>query len=326
MTASSAGAIPAFMGDFMRFKSKNEKKGETSHGLTLDDVRGLIRKPVSYWAIDESGNPSRKPKENGKPFTLSAVTELSPIDYERLLEGVPLYDGEVHFSKLRNEHPDVCIRLMTNFGNENILILYKTVRKKKRNTVLAKKNGQPIDELYLLSLLNEMIGAVMMVDSSDTIVITYDQNRSMREETCTLLWNDRCLLVMGESHAYRLIQMADLSASSIGRSLLPEGFAEDVYFDKIKGRSINIMETREGPQHIPAHLQYDTKDSEYLTDSEPVKKGLHISKNPSTRLGGSAQLPPSASREGRGSDYKEPFKNGSSRSKSKSLKRGLSWN
>lgn len=268
----------------MRFISRNTRPPERRpHGLTLDDVRGLIRKPVSYWAIDESGNPSRKPKENGKAFTLSAVTELSPIDYDRLLEGVPLYDGEVHFSKLRNEHPDICISLMTNFGNENILILYKTVRKKGRDKVFANKNGQPIDELYLLSLLNEIIGAVMMVDSSDTIVITYDQNRSMREETCTLLWNDRCLLVMGESHAYRLIQMADLSASSIGRSLLPEGFAEDVYFDKIKKRSINIRENREGPQHIPALLPYDSRDSEYLTGSEPAKKGSRISKN--TKIG-----------------------------------------
>ena len=114
----------------MRSISRNTRPPERRpHGLTLDDVRGLIRKPVSYWAIDESGNPSRKPKQNGKPFTLSAVTELSPIDYDRLLEGVPLYDGEVHFNKLRNEHPDICISLMTNFGNESILILYKTVFK-----------------------------------------------------------------------------------------------------------------------------------------------------------------------------------------------------
>ena len=264
----------------MRSISRNTRPPERRpHGLTLDDVRGLIRKPVSYWAIDESGNPSRKPKQNGKPFTLSAVTELSPIDYDRLLEGVPLYDGEVHFNKLRNEHPDICISLMTNFGNESILILYKTVFKNAKSTASGRIKGQPIDELYLLSLLNEMIEAILSTDYSDVVLITYDRSNNIKEETCTLLWNERCILVMGESNVYRLIQMADLSASSIGKTLLPHGFADDTYFDKIRMKSIDIRENRSRPQLNSAFLPHNDRDSEYLTGSEPAKKGSRISKN-----------------------------------------------
>lgn len=264
----------------MRFISRNTRPPERRpHGLTLDDVRGLIRKPVSYWAIDESGNPSRKPKQNGKPFTLSAVTELSPIDYDRLLEGVPLYDGEVHFNKLRNEHPDICISLMTNFGNESILILYKTVFKNAKSTASGRIKGQPIDELYLLLLLNEMIEAILSTDYSDVVLITYDRSNNIKEETCTLLWNERCILVMGESNVYRLIQMADLSASSIGKTLLPHGFADDTYFDKIRMKSIDIRENRSRPQLNSAFLPHNDRDSEYLTGSEPAKKGSRISKN-----------------------------------------------
>lgn len=272
----------------MRFISRNTRPPERRpHGLTLDDVRGLIRKPVSYWAIDESGNPSRKSAENGKAFTLSAVTELSPIDYDRLLEGVPLYDGEVHFSKLRNEHPDICIRLITNFGQENILILSKTVIKRSKPSKKMKGDKKPIDELYLYALLNDIVGVIAEVDISDTIVVTYDRNPSIREAMCSLMWSDRCIVVMGESDAIRLIQMADLSASSLGRAFLPNDYADQAYFDRIRARSVNIQDGIEN------------------------------------RAGGLTQRPPSALLNiSDGDEYKG---SDSARSKSKN-RRGMSWN
>lgn len=263
----------------MRSISRNTRPPERRpHGLTLDDVRGLIRKPVSYWAIDESGNPSRKPKQNGKPFTLSAVTELSPIDYDRLLEGVPMYDGEVHFSKLRNEHPDICIRLMTNLGYENLLILSKTVTKKSKS-VISKKRGPPVDELYLLSLLEDIVDAISAVDLSDAVVIVYDRNTNLKDDTCLLLWTDRCFFLMGESDMYRLLQISDLTASSLGRAVLPLDEADTEYFDKIRMRSVNLQENGDRPQHNPTFLPHNDRDSKYLTDSEPAKKGSRISKN-----------------------------------------------
>lgn len=263
----------------MRSISRNTRPPERRpHGLTLDDVRGLIRKPVSYWAIDESGNPSRKPKQNGKPFTLSAVTELSPIDYDRLLEGVPMYDGEVHFSKLRNEHPDICIRLMTNLGYENLLILSKTVTKKSKS-VISKKRGPPVDELYLLSLLEDIVDAISAVDLSDAVVIVYDRNTNLKDDTCLLLWTNRCFFLMGESDMYRLLQISDLTASSLGRAVLPLDEADTEYFDKIRMRSVNLQENGDRPQHNPTFLPHNDRDSKYLTDSEPAKKGSRISKN-----------------------------------------------
>lgn len=305
----------------MRSISRNTRPPERRpHGLTLDDVRGSICKPVSYWAIDESGNPSRKPGEEGKAFTLSAVTELSPIDYDRLLDGVPLYDGEVHFSKLRNEHPDICIRLMTNFGNENILILSKTVIKKKRKLTPAKKKGEPLDELYLFSLLNDIVEVISEIDMSDTIVITYDRIRTLREEMCPLLWTDRRIFLMGESEVYRLIQMADLSASSLGRVFLPGGYADSSYFREIEARSVNIQDGRNesrmeqvGSTQLPTSTPSRNNVNEvfegsYFEDGMPVKteKGL----------AGCTQHPAFAPWvSDSGSDYKEPHRRGPFRSK-----------
>lgn len=237
--------------------------GRRPDGLTLDDVRGLIRRRVSYWAIDESGNPSRKPREDGKAFTLSAVTELSPIDYDRLLEGVPLYDGEVHFSRLRNEHPDICIRLITNFGQENILILYKTVKKRSKDVVRRGKHI-PINESYMLSLLREIIDAILTIDCSDTVIVTYDRNQNMREESCSLLWTDRCILVMSESDVNKLIQMADLCASSAGRSTLPSEYSESVYLDKLNGKYVDINGGLAGCTQHPAFTHAEsTSSSDY---------------------------------------------------------------
>lgn len=232
----------------MRFiLSRNAKAPEDGpHGLTLDDVRGSIRKPVSYWAIDESGNPSRKPGENGKAFTLSAVTELSPIDYGRLLRGVPLYNGEVHFSRLRNEHPDICIRLMTDLGRENILIVSKTVTKRSKTVSKPGRKGPPVDELYLFSLLNELVGIISEIDLSDTVIVTYDRNNNIRGGTCPLLWSDRRIVVLGDSEEYRLLQIADLTSSSIGKMLLPMGFADPRYFEKIRARTVEIRDDVDG--------------------------------------------------------------------------------
>ena len=261
----------------MRFISRNIRPPERRpHGLTLDDVRGLIRKPVSYWAIDESGNPSRKSAENGKAFTLSAVTELSPIDYDRLLEGVPLYDGEVHFSKLRNEYPDICVRLITNFGQENILIVFKTVQKRSKEVAKRGKHV-PINELYLLSLLHEVIDAVLAIDCSDTVVITYDRNQNMREESCSLLWNDRCILVMSESDANKLIQMADICASSAGRSTLPSGYSESTYLDKLEGKYVDISGGLAGCTQHPAFAHARTPPFSNYKESGEKKSRNHES-------------------------------------------------
>ena len=285
----------------MRFRSKNERGSRPPerrpHGLTLEDVRGLIRKPVSYWAIDESGNPSRKSREDGKAFTLSAVTELSPIDYERLLEGVPQYDGEVHFSRLRNEHPDICIRLMTDFGKENVLIVSMTVIKEGKAVKKSKRRGPPVDELYLFSLLNNLVEAISEIDSSDTVIITYDCNDNIRDGICLSFWSDRRIFVLGDSNDYRLIQMADLASSSIGRVSLPDGFAESCYYEQIMSKTVNLHNCLDGrwlerthrvrterengdrPQLNPAFLPDSRGSSEYLTDSKPAEKESRTSKN-----------------------------------------------
>ena len=255
----------------------------------MDDVRGLIHKPVSYWAIDESGNPSRKMTENGKAFTLSAVTELSPIDYDKLLEGVPLYDGEVHFSRLRNEHPDICIRLMTDLGGEDILILSKTVRKRGRPT-RSRMDGEPFDETYLYAILNDIVRTIAEVDLSDTVIVTYDRNPSIRERMCSLMWSDRCVVVMGESQAYRLIQMADLAASSLGRSFLPGEFADSSYFDRIRAKSVDVQCGRTelgGSTQLPP----STPD---IGDGEEEHKICHGRQKKDGRAGGLTQRPPTA--------------------------------
>ncbi len=256
----------------MKLLSRNRRgRDQMPHGLTLDDVRGLIHKPVSHWAIDESGNPSRKLSENGKAFTLSAVTELSPIDYDRLLDGVPLYDGEVHFSKLRNEHPDICIRLMTDLGREDILSVSLTVTKRSKN-VLSDRSV-PRDELYLFSLLNELISAVNEVDDSDLIVIRYDRNDQIRGVMCEMLWSPRCIIMMDDSAASMLIQVADLCASSIGRSLLPEPYGESTYKDEIEDKTVWIRKRLGGSTQLPPSAPRDTSAVEIFKGAgEPMQR------------------------------------------------------
>ena len=233
---------------------------EGRYGLTLDDVAGSIRKSVSYWAIDESGNPSRKRTEDGKAFTLSAITELSPIDYRRLLEDVPKRNGEVHFNHLLHSYPDVCVRLMIDLGRENILIVSMTVRKRSKDVRSVK--GIPRDELYLYALLRRLIDVILIVDLSDTVAIAYDRNPQYREESCGMLWNDRCVLLMDDSVTNRLVQMADLSASSIGKSELPPGFADGTYFDGIRHRTVRIEELGGCTQQPPSAPSVTT-DSGY---------------------------------------------------------------
>ena len=229
-------------------------------GLTLGDVAGSIRRKISYWAIDESGNPSRKDIEAGKAFTLSAVTELSSIDYERLFRGVPEHDGEVHFSTLYHVDPEICVRLMTDLGNENILILSLTVRKKSKN--VRSVRGIPRDELYLYALLKRILDAIQLVDLSDMVVVTFDRTRQFREDMCELMWTDRCVLIMDDSKARRLIQIADLSASSIGKSELPGEFRDERFLDAIRHKTVRIVELG-GCTQQPPSPPYDTTDSDY---------------------------------------------------------------
>lgn len=304
----------------MSILSRNSKMRDRGpHGLTLDDVRGLIRKPVSYWAIDESGNPSRKASENGKAFTLSAVTELSPIDYERLLRGVPLYNGEVHFSKLRNEHPDICIRLMTDLGRENILIVSLSVT--KRSKVVGQRRSIPRDELYLFSLLNELISVVNEVDVSDLVLISYDRNEQIRDEACEMLWSPRCVVQMADSDALRLIQIADLCSSSIGKSLLPEQFADSRYADAISRKMLRIRTGLGGSTQLPPSApvnHYGCSGYKELSSEKEV------------RADGLTQRPPTAPKDGtRSATYKEvsdkPSKRGErkdGKDRSDNMKRG----
>ena len=167
-----------------------------SGGLTFDDVRGSIKKPVSFWAIDESGIPSRKEHEGGKAFTLAAVTALSDIDCDKLLANIPKDKdkNKVHFSTLRNKHPDICIRLMSDVSKENILVVSLTVN--KRAKFVAKYDKIPRDELYLEALLQRLLDIICEIDLSDSVVVTYETNNLMREEQCNLLWTPRCTVMM----------------------------------------------------------------------------------------------------------------------------------
>lgn len=265
--------------DLIRNRLKNAHDSGY-RGLTLEDVAGSIRKDISYWAIDESGNPSRKRTEDGKAFTMAAVTELSKVNYGRLLNGVPLYSGEVHFSRLRNEHPEICIRLMTDFGKEDIRIVYKTIQKRWKSTT-KKERHVPVDELYLFAILTEILNAIQIIDDSDLIIAIYDDNTNIRQETCYMLWNDRCILYLGKSEDFDLTQAADMCASSIGRKNLSGGMSESIYFDKIEAKSVDISK---GLVSCTQHLSFapidDDNSSKYKSTST---KGRSDDKDESVR-------------------------------------------
>lgn len=76
------------------------------YGNDLYEIAGLIRKKVSFWAIDESGSVGRTPQSIGKAITYSAVTQLSRVDYEGIFDGIPLSkdkfgNEEIHYMDLR---------------------------------------------------------------------------------------------------------------------------------------------------------------------------------------------------------------------------------
>lgn len=182
-----------------------------------------------------------------------------------------MYDGEVHFNPLYHNDPEICIRLMTDLGRENILIVYKVVKKREK-FISRKKKHIPIDELYLFSILSEILSAIQIIDSSDMIVVTYDKNTNIREETCSLLWNDRCVLVLGESKAYRLIQMADLCASSVGKASLSDRYSDPRQMEKIVERSVDISKRLVGcTQHPSFASMDDNRCSKYKNTSAKEK-------------------------------------------------------
>ncbi len=233
-------------------------------GLTLEDVVDSIHKEVSYWAIDESGNPSRKLTENGKKFTLSAVTALTPIDYDRLFKDVPLDGNKVHFSHLKNSHPDICVRLMTDLGNENILVLSKTVVKRsssiKPHSKKKIKDKAPRNELYLLLLMRDLIDAILLVDKSESIVVICENTTNFRDETAYLLWSENCIVQMNQSIASRLLEVADLAAASRGCTFLPDELADSSYFEKIKAKSVNVQEKLGGRTQRPSFAPVEVRD------------------------------------------------------------------
>jgi len=44
------------------------KLADSEFGVKLEDVEGLIDRDISFWSIDESGNPGRTAKTLGKLF------------------------------------------------------------------------------------------------------------------------------------------------------------------------------------------------------------------------------------------------------------------
>lgn len=246
------------------------------HGLTLDDVRGSIRRGTSYWAIDESGTYSRAESEDGRTLTISAVTMLDAVDLKGLFAGIPLYDWEIHFAPLRNEHPDIAIRLMTDLGNENILIVSKTVEKKwnrytgtrrkerRREVQRLKQSGiekpevPSINELYITGLLSDILDVIQEIDLSDTVAVNYDLNADFSDDACQMLWSPRCVLVMSESDKILLLQVADLTASSLGHAVLPDDYGNASYFEPIEKKSMNDVVNPNSPKSEFIQTSKDT--------------------------------------------------------------------
>jgi len=210
-------------------------------GCTIRDFQGLIQKRTSYWSIDESGNPSRVLSENGKYYTLSAVTGISEIDFERLFKDVPLIDGEVHFHPIERISPEICIGLTKRLGESPVLVLYKTVVKIYKH--IEPQFGSPTNELFVSMHLMDILSAIAYVDSSPIIVVTFDDTSDLSEYGSYQLAGKRCILTKCSSDESKLVQIADITASSIHKAELPEPKGTSVYFDNFRENSVKIDRT-----------------------------------------------------------------------------------
>lgn len=204
------------------------------YGNDLYEIAGLIRKKVSFWAIDESGTVGRTPKSLGKAITYSAVTQLSHVDYRELFEGIPISrdksgNEEIHYIDLRMNDPEKLCEIVQRISDSPFLIVSLPIEKTEVDT--RKRWYRPKNAMYVLSAIGQLVDAIGIIDQSDTIVVTFDETDDVSNEYLDILWTDRIIVRADKSYLVKLLQISDISASVTGNAInYPEELDTELFW------------------------------------------------------------------------------------------------
>lgn len=204
------------------------------YGNDLSEISGLIRKKVSFWAIDESGSVGRTPQSIGRTITYSAVTQLSHVDYSELFDGIPLSrdkfgNEEIHYMDLRRNNPDKLAEIVQRIGDSPFLIVSLPIEKTEIDA--RKRWYRPKNAMYVLSAIGQLVDAIEVIDHSDTVIVTFDDTDDMSDEYLDILWTERIIVRADKSYLVKLLQISDISASVTGNAInYPEEFNSELFW------------------------------------------------------------------------------------------------
>lgn len=227
---------------FVSLNSKGVPSGKDlitiRYGHDLSEITGLIRKKVSFWAIDESGSVGRTEKSLGRTITYSAVTQLSSVNYDLLFDGIPLSidksgHSEVHYIDLKMSNPDKLREVVQRIGKSPFLIVSLPIEKNEIDT--RKKWNKPKNAMYVLSAISKLVEAIETIDQSDAVIVTFDRTYDMTDELLDILWTDRTIVRMEQSYLVKLLQVCDVSVSVTGNAInYPEDFNNEMFWKLYK--------------------------------------------------------------------------------------------
>lgn len=214
-----------------------------AYGRNLTEIRGLIRRPISYWSIDESGSVGRTGQSLGKAITYSAVTELGNVDYAGLFEGIPFSvdrrgNKEIHYRDLREFHPESLTELVDRVSESPFLMVSLPEMKLKPD--LRTKWKKPKNAFYVFSAIQRLVQAIEQIDQSEFVIVTFDETSEITDEFLEVLWSDRVIVQMHESYLSELFQISNLVASVTGNAInYPEDLDTQLFW-KLFSQSVNL--------------------------------------------------------------------------------------
>lgn len=194
-----------------------------AYGYNLNEIKGLIRKPVSFWAIDESGSVGRTKGSMGKAITYSAVTQLDDVDYEALFDGIPKEVNpktgieKIHTSYLRDNYPDKLRVLVDRISDSPFLII--SLPEIKTKEYWPKVVNRPRYATFVFYAIENLVQAIEQVDLSEKIVVTFDRTNDVNDEYLDATCAERTIVRMCQSHVSNLLQVADVAASVTGGAI-----------------------------------------------------------------------------------------------------------
>ena len=246
------------------------KLADSEFGVKLEDVEGLIDRDISFWSIDESGNPGRTAKTLGKYITYVGMTELSPLDYDKLFDRIPKEtdqngNQEVHYSFLLKNRKRSLYKLAARIRKSDLLLVCYPMKKMRVNRLLRRLT--PRNAGFVFMGLYNLIEAIKVVDHSDLIVAVFDKTEDITEEFLQVLWEDGIIIPMVDSAESQSIQVTDVGAAIVGNTINYGDGMDTKLFYKIKDKTVNVPD-RASKLDVNTQAHEKNKSKNYKSKSE----------------------------------------------------------